>query len=79
LYFIAAFTENLFDRGRYSNITRNLLPPSTQVWGKKEAVWLDTGDAWRLFVDIPELRTVINKRASMMSANVPKLYDKDGN
>lgn len=77
--FIAAFTENLFDRGRYSNITRNLLPPSTQVWGKKEAVWLDTGDAWRLFVDIPELRTVINKRASMMSSNVPKLYDKDGN
>jgi phage portal protein BeeE len=77
--FITAFTDNLFDRGRYSNITRNLLPPSSQVWGKKEAVWLDTGDAWRLFVDIPELRTVINKRASMMSANVPKLYDKQKN
>ena len=50
-----------------------------QIWGKKEAVWLDTGDAWRLFIDIPELRSVINKRATMMSSNVPTLFDKDGN
>ncbi len=76
--FITAFTDNLFNRDRYSNIVRNLLPPTAQVWGKKEAVWLDTGDAWRLFVDIPELRMVINKRASMMSGNEPKLYDKNG-
>jgi hypothetical protein len=50
-----------------------------QIWGKKEAVWLDTGDAWRLFIDIPELRSVINKRATMMSSNVPTLFDKEGN
>jgi hypothetical protein len=76
--FITAFTDNLFTRDRYSNIVRNTLPPTAQVWGKKEAVWLDTGDAWRLFVDIPELRMVINKRASMMSGNEPKLYDAKG-
>jgi hypothetical protein len=55
-----------------------MLPPSVQVWGKKEAVWLDTGDAWRLYIEIPELRAVINKRATMMSSNIPKLYDKNG-
>lgn len=64
---------------RYSDVIRRMLPPASQVWGKKEAVWLDTGDAWRLYIDIPELRAVIDKRANMMSANKPKLYDKSGN
>lgn len=63
---------------RYSNIINSMIPPQVQVWGKKEAVWLDTGDSWKLYIDIPELRSVINKRATMMSANKPKLYDKNG-
>lgn len=56
----------------------NRLPHYNQLWGKKEAVWVDTNDAWKLFIEIPELRAVINKRASMMSSNVPCLYDANG-
>lgn len=77
--FLTSFVDNYFQFDRYSNLTRNILPPAYQVWGKQEAVWLDTGDAWRLFVDIPELRAVINKRATMMATNVPILHDKNGN
>jgi hypothetical protein len=65
--------------GRYIDQTRQLLPIQSQIWGKKDAIWIDTTDSWRLFLEIPELRTVINKRASMMSTNIPCLYDKDGN
>jgi hypothetical protein len=64
--------------GRYIDQTRQMLPIQSQIWGKKDAVWIDTTDSWRLFLEIPELRTVINKRASMMSTNIPLLYDKDG-
>lgn len=77
--FLSAFVDNYANTDRYRNLTRQIFPPAVQIWGKKEAVWLDTGDAWRLFVDIPELRTVVNKRATMMSSNIPTLYDKDGN
>jgi hypothetical protein len=77
--FIGTFLNNFREQDRYNNIINRVLPPSIQVWGKKEAVWLDTGDAWRLYIDIPELRAVINKRATMMSSNVPKLYDSKGN
>ena len=65
--------------GRYIDQSRQMLPIQSQIWGKKEAVWIDTNDSWRLFLEIPELRTVINKRASMMSTNIPCLYDKEGN
>jgi len=77
--FLSAFVDNYANTDRYRNLTRQIFPPAVQIWGKKEAVWLDTGDAWRLFIDIPELRSVINKRATMMSSNVPTLFDKDGN
>lgn len=77
--FLSAFVDNYANTDRYRNLTRQIFPPAVQIWGKKEAVWLDTGDAWRLFIDIPELRTVVNKRATMMSSNIPTLYDKDGN
>jgi len=78
------FWENFFGvsfnpLGRYIDQTRQMLPVQSQIWGKKDAVWIDTTDSWRLFLEIPELRTVINKRASMMSTNIPCLYDKDGN
>ena len=39
---------------------------------------MDTNNAWRLFIEIPELRSVIDKRASMMASNVPCLYDMNG-
>ena len=77
--FISAFVDNFANTDRYRNLTRQIFPPAVQIWGKKEAVWLDTGDAWRLFIDIPELRSVVNKRATMMAANMPILYDKNGN
>ena len=77
--FLNSFLNNFLDNDRYSNIIKRTLPPSVQVWGVKEAVWLDTGDAWRLYIDIPELRAVVNKRATMMAANEPKLFDSNGN
>jgi hypothetical protein len=77
--FISAFVDNFANTDRYRNLTRQIFPPAVQIWGKKEAVWLDTGDAWRLFIDIPELRSVVNKRATMMASNMPILYDKNGN
>ena len=77
--FISAFVDNFANTDRYRNLTRQIFPPAVQIWGKKEAVWLDTGDAWRLFIDIPELRSVVNKRATMMASNMPMLYDKNGN
>jgi len=64
--------------GRFINQVSGRLPISNQIWGKKEAVWVDTNDAWRLFIEIPELRSVIDKRASMMSSNHPCLYDMNG-
>jgi hypothetical protein len=50
-----------------------------QMWGVKNAVWIDTNNAWQHYLDIPELRAVIDKRASMMAANKPVLLDADGN
>lgn len=64
--------------GRFINQVAGRLPITSQIWGKKEAVWVDTNDAWRLFVEIPELRAVVNKRASMMSSHHPCLYDANG-
>lgn len=52
---------------------------SNQVWGVKQPVWIDTDKAYRHYLEIPELRTVINKRASMMADGVPYLEDMEGN
>jgi hypothetical protein len=64
--------------GRFINQVSGRLPIANQIWGKKEAVWVDTNNAWRLFIEIPELRSVIDKRASMMASNHPCLYDMNG-
>ena len=64
--------------GRFINQVSGRLPIANQIWGKKEAVWVDTNNAWRLFIEIPELRSVIDKRASMMASNIPCLYDMNG-
>ena len=63
---------------RFVNQFKRLFPTQSQLWGKKDAVWVDVNDAWKLYIEIPELRAVIEKRASMMSANKPCLYDKNG-
>ncbi len=76
--FFDSILNSFQDSNRYSDIVKSILPPAVQVWGKKEAVWLDTGNSWRLYIDIPELRAVVDKRASMMSSNKPKLYDANG-
>lgn len=78
LNFLNNFLNYFNEDRRYNDIIHRILPPQVQVWGKKEAVWLDTSDAWRLYVEIPELRAVIDKRATMMSTNEPKLYDSKG-
>tara|TARA_R110001606_G_scaffold85719_6_gene194312 strand:+ start:4381 stop:5604 length:1224 start_codon:yes stop_codon:yes gene_type:complete len=49
------------------------------VWGVKQPVWIDTQNSYTHYLEIPELRTVVNKRASMMSSGIPKLVDLDGN
>ena len=78
------FWENFFgvnitslDSGRYIDQMKRLFPTQSQIWGKKDAVWVDTTDIWKLFIEIPELRAVINKRASMMASNKPCLYKDD--
>jgi len=49
-----------------------------RVWGQKTAVWVDTGQAFELYLTIPELRAAVNKRAQMMSGNKPILMDANG-
>jgi hypothetical protein len=75
----AFFGVNANRENRYINQMRRLFPTANQLWGVKTAVWIDTQNAWELFMTIPELRAVIDKRASMMSANKPVLIDKNGN
>jgi len=73
------FGVNFNPMGRYIDEMKHILPVNTsQIWGKKEAVWLDVKDAWKLYIEIPELRAVIDKRAQMMSSNHPCLYDANG-
>ena len=64
---------------RFIRNFEKLFPMQSQLWGKKDAVWIDTNDAWKLFLEIPELRAVITKRASMMASSKPCLVDRDGN
>lgn len=74
------FGVNFNPMGRYIDAMRTILPVNqSQIWGKKEAVWIDVHDAWKLYIEIPELRAVIDKRAQMMSSNQPCLYDASGN
>jgi hypothetical protein len=50
-----------------------------QVWGVKQPVWIDTQNSYVHYLEIPELRTVVNKRASMMASGLPLLTDLEGN
>lgn len=52
---------------------------ATEFWGKTDPVWVDTNKPYELYIRIPELRTVINKRALMISGSKPVLLDQEGN
>jgi len=75
--------------GNSENISKryidNFLPNSTtgnryvnELFGQKKAVWIDTNKAFQLYIDIPELRTVVNRKAKMISSGIPKLYNDKG-
>lgn len=65
--------------GKNDNLMKMLTRNQNQFWGKKEPTWIDTDKPYELYIRIPELRTVINKRAIMMSSGIPVLCDLDGN
>lgn len=75
------FGVDLFNNsGRYINQFMQLWNPyQSRIWGQKTAVWIDTTLAFQHYIEIPELRTVIDRRASMMSAGKPVLMDMEGN
>jgi phage portal protein BeeE len=73
------FGVNFNPDDRVINDVNRIFPLSNRVWGVKDAIWIDTNEQWKLYVEIPELRAVVEKRASMMSSNIPCMYDKDGN
>lgn len=50
-----------------------------EFWGTKKPVWVDTNKPIDLFMTVPELRAVIERRASMMSSGKPKIVDDNGN
>ena len=48
-------------------------------YGKKTAVWIDTSKPFQNYIEIPELRTVIDKKAQMISNGTPRLIrESDG-
>jgi hypothetical protein len=66
--YIDQFSPNINSGNRYVN----------EYFGKKKAVWIDTSKAFQHYIEIPELRTVVNRKAKMISSGIPKLYnDKD--
>lgn len=78
-FFDAFFGLGNSSDNRILDDMKRIFPFVNQIWGVKEAVWIDTNDWWKLYLEIPELRMVIDRRASMMSSNVPVLVDADGN
>jgi HK97 family phage portal protein len=72
------FGVDINNNNRFIDQMQRMFPIQNQIWGVKEAVWIDTNDAWKLYLEIPELRSVIEKRASMMASNKPCLIDKNG-
>lgn len=72
------FGINFSRQNRFINQANAIMPYSNQIWGVKKAVWIDTNNAWEWFMTIPELRAVIDKRASMMASNEVRMYDANG-
>ena len=55
----AFFGISIDDNSRYIDRIRRVFP-DVQVWGQKTAIWVDTNEAYKLFIEIPELRAVID-------------------
>ncbi len=76
---ISIFNDNNRYQPRFINEWRNSFDPySSRIWGQKTAIWVDTEDAYKHYIEIPELRIVVDKRASMMASNIPLLFDANG-
>tara|TARA_R110001606_G_scaffold25830_3_gene83782 strand:- start:11191 stop:12561 length:1371 start_codon:yes stop_codon:yes gene_type:complete len=75
------FWTNVFglSSGKNDNLMKMLTAQHNQFWGNTKPTWIDTNKPYELYIQIPELRTVINKRALMMSGGVPKVCDLEGN
>jgi len=65
-----------FDNGQNGRFINQMLPRAPRIWGQKTAIWIDTNNAFKHYSEIPELRTVINKRASLMASNIPLLINE---
>lgn len=76
-FYNAFFGSGFGSNGRFIDNFRNYGAMS-RIWGQKTAVWVDTGQAFNLYMTIPELRAAVNKRAQMMSSNRPILIDANG-
>ena len=66
--YIDQFSSNTNSGNRYES----------EYFGKKKAVWIDTSKAFQHYIEIPELRTVVNRKAKMISSGIPKLYNDKG-
>jgi len=70
----------LNNNNRYIDQWRHLnAGTQNRIWGQKTAIWIDTTDAYKHYIEIPELRAVIDRRANMCASAIPCLYDKEGN
>jgi len=78
---MANFWSSMFgwSSGKTDKFMEYLSKQRSEIWGNKEPQWIDTNKPYDLYLEIPELRAVINRRATMMSSGVPKLVDSDGN
>ena len=75
------FWTNVFglSSGKNDNLMKMLSRQHNQFWGNTKPTWIDTDKPYELYLQIPELRTVINKRAIMMSSGKPLVCDLEGN
>ena len=49
-----------------------------QMLGTKAPQWVDGKKSWMLYTQVPELRSIINRKAKMMSGNKPILRKRNG-
>ncbi len=67
-----------FTSGKHDKWMQYINNQKQSYYGVKDAVWIDTDKPFELYLNIPELRTVIDKRASMMASGMPILKNSDG-
>ena len=67
-----------FSSGKTDKFMEYVNQRSSDFWGNSDPVWVDTNKPYDLYIKIPELRTIINKRALMISSAIPKLINENG-